>query len=87
MAKMKNASISEREEYLIVKDKKFTEIECEKLKLDNFNKERDELKEDIDKKLKERTLQQKQLKKQEDVEHNTDEEIVNLINKLKKTEN
>lgn len=57
MAKMKNASISEREEYLIVKDKKFTEIECEKLKLDNFNKERDELKEDIDKKLKERTLQ------------------------------
>jgi len=57
MSKMKNASISEREEYLIVKDRKFTEIESEKLRLDNFNKERDELKEDIDKKLKERTLQ------------------------------
>ena len=39
------------------------------------------------KKLRERTQHTKELKKAEDDEHNMDEEIVNMINKLKKIEN
>ncbi len=61
------------------------QITSEKLKA--LKKEREALKDDIDKKLRERTQHTKQLKKAEDDEHNMDEEIVNMINKLKKIEN
>jgi len=49
--------------------------------------ERDKLKDSIDHKLKERTQHSKSLKKAEDEEHYMDEEIVNLLNNLKKVEN
>ena len=49
--------------------------------------QRDALKDSIDHKLKERTQHSKQLKKVEDEEHQMDEEIVNLLNNLKKVEN
>jgi predicted nucleic acid-binding Zn-ribbon protein len=49
--------------------------------------QRDQLKDSIDHKLKERTQHSKLLKKAEDEDHNMDEEIVNLLNNLKKVEN
>lgn len=45
------------------------------------------MKDNIDKRLKERTQHSKSLKGAEDDEHEMDEEIVNLLNKLKKIEN
>lgn len=55
--------------------------------MEELEKQRTELKEKIDSILKQRTQNSKSLKKAEDDEHKTDEDIIYQLNKLKKIEN
>lgn len=87
MSKLKNNEILEKEKLSRLKDQYYQDIENQKEKLVVLKKQRDALKDDIDHKLKSRTQHTKLVKKAEDEEHNIDEEIVNLLNKLKKIEN
>ncbi|CAD8044098.1 unnamed protein product [Paramecium primaurelia] len=86
-AKEKNKTIKEKEEQLIEKNTKDMLIETEKIELQQKKDILDKINEQNSQRIKSRTQQQKTLKKQEDVQHQTDEEIVNKVNKLKKVEN
>jgi len=55
--------------------------------VETLQKQRNDLKEKIDSVLKQRTQNNKSLKKAEDDEHHADEEIIYQLNKLKKIEN
>ena len=87
MGKIKNTEITEKEKMQRQKDQMLEEAQNITETIRALKKEREALKDDIDKKLRERTQHTKELKKAEDDEHNMDEEIVNMINKLKKIEN
>ena len=87
MGKLKNAEKSAKENLQIEKETLQTQLEQKQTQLGILRAERDKLKDSIDHKLKERTQHSKSLKKAEDEEHYMDEEIVNLLNNLKKVEN
>lgn len=87
MGKLKNQETTDKKLNQIEKDKLQSALEQKQIKLGILRVQRDQLKDNIDHRLKERTQHSKSLKNAEDDEHEMDEEIVNLLNKLKKIEN